>query len=106
MIQYGSERVTQLQILAFEPRIERRDEQWVDIELGLVLSPATPCPEEITQLTALVICTTNGTIIQIVPLDEGCDCEFQFTIDEKEQIQAYIEQEDVQKAILESAVPK
>ena len=42
MIQYESEEVTQLRFQAFLPRIERRDEQWVDIEITAVLSPDTP----------------------------------------------------------------
>jgi hypothetical protein len=105
LIQYGSDVVTQLRFEVFHPRIERRDEQWVDIELGLELSPMTPMPAGLTELTAFVICTVGGVIAQIVPLDEGCDCEFQFTADEKEQIRAFIERPDIQKAITNTASP-
>ncbi|QYR19027.1 hypothetical protein KZ483_13670 [Paenibacillus sp. sptzw28] len=105
MIQYGSDVVTQLRFEVFHPRIERRDDQWVDIELGLELSHLTPMPAGLTELTALVICTVDGVIAQIVPLDEGCDCEFQFTADEKEQIRAFIERPDIQKAITNTASP-
>ena len=105
MIQYDSEEVTQLQFQAFLPRIERRDDQWVDIELTLVLAPETPVPTEITDLTVLVICTLSGVIAQIVPLDEGCDCEFQFTMDEKAQIISYIESQEFQALIKAQSLP-
>ena len=99
MIQYSSDDAAQLNFLAFHPRIERRDEQWVDIELELVISPASQLPAEITNLTALVICTVDGVIAQIVPLDEGCDCEFQFTAEEKGQIREFVERPEIQRAI-------
>ncbi|WP_274650694.1 hypothetical protein [Paenibacillus humicola] len=99
VIQYGADHTTELSFTAFHPRIEQRDEQWVDIELRMELAEQTPVPEGLTDLTALVICTSGGVIAQIVPLDEGCDCEFQFTAGEKEQIRAYIEGPEVQAAI-------
>jgi len=105
MIQYGSDRVTQLKFTAFHPRIERRDDQWVDIEMKVELSPETPAPSELADLTVLVICTTDGVIAQIVPLDEGCDCEFQFTTDEKEQIRAFVERPEIQRAIANLSSP-
>jgi len=104
MIQYGSEQVTELKFEAFIPRLELRNSHWVDIDLKLVLSPNTPAPEETVDLTALVICTIDGIIAQMVPLDEGCDCEFQFTMDEKDQIKAYIESTEIQAAIAELAI--
>ncbi|BBH19923.1 hypothetical protein Back11_12680 [Paenibacillus baekrokdamisoli] len=106
MIQYESEEVTELQFQAFVPRIERRDEQWVDIELALVLAPHSSIPAGITDLSALVICTLSGVIAQIVPLDEGCDCEFQFTKDEKAQIISFIESAEIQTAIEAQSFPK
>ncbi|SFS62208.1 hypothetical protein [Paenibacillus sp. BC26] len=99
MIQYGSEQVTQLRFMTFIPRLELRDDQWVDIELRMIVDQATPVPDGLIDLTALVICTHSGVIAQIVPLDEGCDCEFQFTSDEKEQIRAYIESAEIQTQI-------
>ncbi|UVI27652.1 hypothetical protein [Paenibacillus spongiae] len=105
MIQYGSDRVYELKFNAYYPKLERRNDQWVDIDLKLVLSPDTPAPAETTDLTALVICTVHGVIAQIVPLDEGCDCEFQFTADEKAQITAYIESPMIQTAIAKLSLP-
>jgi len=104
MIQYGSEQVTELKFEAFIPRLELRNSHWVDIDLKLVLSPNTPAPEETVDLTALVICTIDGIIAQMVPLDEGCDCEFQFTTDEKNQIKAYIESPEIQTALAKLAI--
>lgn len=99
MIQYGSETVTQLKFRSFKPRMERRDGQWIDIELAVEVEAATPVPQDLAELTVLVICTHGGVIAQIVPLDEGTDCEFQFTSDEKEQIAAYVEHPEMQSAI-------
>ncbi|QHT61647.1 hypothetical protein GXP70_17840 [Paenibacillus lycopersici] len=99
MIQYGSDTVTQLKFNAFNPRMERRDGQWIDIELAVEVEDATPVPSGLTDLTVLVITTHGGAIAQIVPLDEGTDCEFQFTADEKEQIRAYMERDEIQAAI-------
>lgn len=99
MIKYGSERMTELKFTALRASMERRNEQLVDIELRFDLSEATPAPDDLIDFTALVICTTHGTIAQIVPQDLGCDCEYQFTVSEKEQITAYIEREDVLREI-------
>lgn len=99
MIQYGSDTVTELKFIAFKSTIERRDEQWVDIELLPELWPGTPVPEGINELSVCVICTAAGQIAQIVPYDEGIDCEFQFTVSEKEQISAYILSDEIQARI-------
>lgn len=99
MIQYGSETMTELKFLSFVPRMERRDAQWIDIEMAIRVHADTPIPAEIVDLTVLVIVTHGGVIAQIVPLDEGTDCEFQFTTDEKVQIRAFVERADIQSAI-------
>lgn len=99
MIKYGSDRITELKFKDFYPRIERRDHQWVDIVLRPELSEQTTLPDDLIDFTALVICTTNGTVVQILPQDEDCDCEYQFTFSEKEQIRAFVERDDIQAAI-------
>lgn len=105
MIQYGSDTITQLRFLSFKPQIERRDNQWVDIVLRAEVAEETPVPEGLVDLSIYVICTLNGgAIAQIVPLDEDCDCEFQFTVDEKEQISAYIGSEEIQAQIAKLAL--
>ncbi|ALS27987.1 hypothetical protein IJ21_25910 [Paenibacillus sp. 32O-W] len=101
MIRYGQDTAEELRFTAFYPRIERRNEHWVDIELRFELSPQTPAPADAADLTALVICTPDGEIFQIVPQEEGCDSEFQFTVAEKEQIAAFIARPDIQAAIAE-----
>ncbi|MFC4777729.1 hypothetical protein ACFO9Q_13105 [Paenibacillus sp. GCM10023252] len=99
MIKYGLDRMTELRFEQFYPRLELRDGQWVDMELAFQLSEGTPAPDDLIDLTALVICTTDGVIAQIVPQDEGTDCEYQFTVSEKEQITAYVNSEEVQLLI-------
>lgn len=105
MIKYGLDTVTELKFLSFEPSIERRDSQWVDVILRPVLAESTPVPDDMIDFTILVICTLDGTIVQMVPQDEDCDCEYNFTVGEKEQIAAYIEQESVQSAIANLTAP-
>jgi len=99
MIKYGDERSRELRFAAYVPRAEKRDEHWVDVELRFTTEEATPIPDDLIDLTALAVCTTAGDPIQIVPLDAGCDCEYQFTFFEKEQLAAYIRSEEVQQAI-------
>lgn len=105
MIKYGLDRITELKFRSFQPVIERRDEQWVDITLHFELAPETDAPEDLIDFTALVICTTDGTIVQMVPHDEGCDCEYQFTVSEKEQIAAFIMQPHIQAEIQKLSSP-
>lgn len=105
MIQYGSDTITELVFTAFHPHIEARDGQWIDIELDVQLSADTPLPAGLTSLTALVICARNGIIAEIAPLDEGCDCEFQFTAGEKAQIADYIGKPEMKEAIANLSSP-
>ncbi|WP_028610692.1 hypothetical protein [Paenibacillus harenae] len=106
MIKYGLDRVTELRFQAFQPVIERRDEQWIDIMLRFELAPGAEVPEDLIDFTALVICATDGTIVQMVPQDEGCDCEYQFTVGEKEQIASYINQPAIQTEIRKLSSPQ
>ncbi|WP_270171309.1 hypothetical protein [Paenibacillus sp. SYP-B4298] len=101
MIKYGSDTITQLRFASFTPRLERRDEQWIDVELRFELEAGLQgaAPDDLIDLTIMVICTHGGQIAQIVPLDEGCDCEYQFTADEKQQIADYILDNDIQERI-------
>ncbi|GGF90058.1 hypothetical protein [Paenibacillus abyssi] len=105
MIKYGSDRVTELQFADFRPRFERRDNQWIDIELrfGLTDESLEDAPQDLIDLTIYVICTSGGQIAQIIPQDEGCDCEYQFTAGEKAQIEAFINRPDVQAQIEKTA---
>jgi hypothetical protein len=105
MIQYGSDVITELKFVSFQPTLERRDNQWVDIELMPEVWKGTPVPDGIQELSIYVVCTLGGQIAQIVPYDEGCDCEFQFTVSEKEQISAYILSEDIQARIRNLSSP-
>jgi hypothetical protein len=105
MIKYGLDRITELKFRSFQPTIEQRNEQWVDINLRFELTPETEVPEDLIDFTALVICTIDGTIAQMVPHDEGCDCEYQFTVSEKEQITAFIMQPQIQAEIQKLSTP-
>ncbi|WP_248925658.1 hypothetical protein [Paenibacillus hamazuiensis] len=93
MLKYGSPETGELRFKAFRSRVERRDEQWIDVELRFELEEGSALPDDVTDLTALVICTKKGDVFQVVPQDEGMDCEYQFTPSEKEQIIRYVEQE-------------
>lgn len=91
MIQFGSLDYAELRFQQLRAAIELRDSQWIDVELYFELEPGSKLPEGLTELSALLICTYAGDIAQIVPQDEGRDCEFQFTSDEKAQLVSYYE---------------
>lgn len=104
MIKYGSEQVSHLRFASFDARLERRNEQWIDVVLRFELAVGSDeTPADLIDLTALVICTHQGQIAQIVPQDEEIDCEYQFTSDEKAQIVAYIESPTMQSRIRQTA---
>lgn len=106
MIKYGSDRITELRFISFEPHMERRDDQWVDIVLRPTLDEHTPVPSDLIQFTVYVICTLDGTIVQMIPQDEDCDCEYQLTFSEKEQVRAFIEQPSIQETISNLTPPQ
>jgi len=99
MIKYGSERITELRFERLDARLELRNEQWIDIDIRLAVAEETPVPDDLIELTALVITNTAGQIAQIVPQDEGCDCDYQFTAEEKEQLAAYVRSAAMQQRI-------
>lgn len=100
MIKYGLDTVQHLQFLQFIPRIELRpDGQWIDVELRFTVAEATALPEDVADLTILAICTSGGQLAQIVPQDEGIDCEYHFTPLEKEQIERYIHSAGLQQQL-------
>lgn len=94
MIRYGDPVVEELRFTQLKAIVEPRDDgQWVDVEISFGLGEGCRVPEGIEDLTALLICTRAGDIVQIVPQDEGRDCEFQFTEEEKQQLRRFYEQE-------------
>jgi hypothetical protein len=103
MIRYGDETWRELTFSAFYPRVERRDSQWIDVELRVEAAAETPLPDDLIDFSILVICTHSGFPVQIVPMDEGCDCEYQLTQGEKEQVEAYLQGEPVLQLIREAA---
>lgn len=93
MIRYGDADAQELRFIRPRAHAERRDEQWIDVEVRFDLEPGTRLPDEISELTGWIICTAAGDIVQIVPQDEGRDIEFQFTEQEKEQLRTFYERE-------------
>ncbi|MBW5448142.1 hypothetical protein GE107_18960 [Cohnella sp. CFH 77786] len=103
MIRYGDETWTELTFTAFYPRMERRDNQWIDVELRVDTAESTPLPEDLVDFSILAVCTHRGYPMQIEPQDEGCDCEYQLTESEKRQIEDYIASGPVRAMILKAA---
>jgi hypothetical protein len=68
--------------------IERRG-QWIDIFIALQMDEGETLPEGLDFPSLLIICSSQGEIVQIVLHDEGCDSEFQFTFTEKEKIERF-----------------
>ncbi|MDQ1909181.1 hypothetical protein RAC89_01545 [Paenibacillus sp. GD4] len=92
MIRYGDPVVEELIFERLKARVEPRDEQWVDVEISFALADGKQ-PEDVEDLSALIICTRRGDVVQIVPQDEGRDCEFQFTEGEKEQLRRFFDEQ-------------
>lgn len=91
MIQFGSLNYAELKFEQIKATIELRDAQWIDVSLRFKLKQGSVLPADMTELSALIICTYSGAVAQIVPQDEERDCEFQFTDEEKEQLLAFYE---------------
>jgi hypothetical protein len=89
MMKYGAEHVEhrfRLSYNASEPR-----GQWRDIYLNIHMENGQALPEDLLDPSVLVITNQEGHIVQVVLQDEGCDCEFQFTLSEKAQVESFVE---------------
>jgi len=104
VIKYGLEKQEELKFIAFDIHIEKRDKQWVDINLVPIVIEGAPLPTDLIDFNILVICSHEGIIAQMVPQDVGCDCEYQLTFSEKEQVRQYIESEVIQKLIAQAVI--
>ncbi len=104
MIRYGDEQWTELRFAKFDYKADRRDTQWVDVELKVETSEETPLPTDVIDFSILAVCTHSGHPIQLVAMEEGCDSEYQLTESEKEQIEAFVRSTEVQEAIREAVV--
>lgn len=104
MIRYGNEQWTELQFVKFDYAAERRDSQWVDVELKVETSEQTPLPTDVIDFSIMAICTHRGDPIQLAAMEEGCDSEYQLTEGEKEQIAAFVREPDVQAAIRRAVI--
>ncbi|RED60267.1 hypothetical protein [Cohnella lupini] len=103
MIRYGDELWTELKFKGFSYEAVRRDDQWVDVTLKAETEEDTPLPLDLIDFSIMAICTHNGHPIQLVTLDEDCDCEYQLTEWEIDQINAFIRTDKVQAAIISAA---
>lgn len=106
VIKYGLDIVEELKFASFDINVERRNEMWIDIILKPKLLLGSELPGDLIDFDILVITSHEGVIAQIVPQDVGCDCEYQFTMAEKEQIKQYIQSEEVQAFIQNCANKK
>lgn len=102
MIKYGLDKIQELKFITLDIHIEKRDEQWVDINLVPIVMEGTPLPSDLIDFNILVICTHEGFIAQMVPQDVGCDCEYQLTFSEKEQVRQYVETAQIQSLIAQA----
>ncbi|MDR6882357.1 hypothetical protein [Bacillus sp. 3255] len=90
MMKYGDEHAEHRFTLSFAERESRG--QWLDIFLDIHKEADEMFPEDLVDPSVLVICNSQGDIVQIVLHDEGCDCEFQFTYAEKAQIEKFVQE--------------
>ncbi|NEW06557.1 hypothetical protein GK047_11090 [Paenibacillus sp. SYP-B3998] len=90
MMKYGAEHVEHRFTLSYKESEPRG--QWQDIYLAIQMESGQSLPEDLLDPSVLVITNKAGEIVQIVLQDEGCDCEFQFTLSEKAQVESFVEQ--------------
>jgi hypothetical protein len=102
MLRYGDEMWTELKFTAFQYSAEKRDKQWVDVELIAEVAEETPVPTDVIELSFVAVCTHEGHPIQLIVLEEGIDSEYQLTMFEKEQLESFVRTDEVQKAIREA----
>lgn len=99
MIKYGATDYADVKFCRFYPHVEIRDEQWIDIVLKFDLEEGTTIPEDWPDPSILVVCNHRGGIAHIVPQEEGCDSEYQFSEMEKEQIRRYVIDHEIYKRV-------
>lgn len=84
----------------FEMRLIEVEERgsWLDLYYKVKASAGT-LPDDLTDPEIKVICNRKGILAEAVLLDVGCDSEYQFTVNEKEQIRrtAYQDVENWQR---------
>jgi hypothetical protein len=89
MVKYGGTPCFEARFTAFKPEVESNG-SWYTVDLELTFEPGTRLPGDLRDPSARVICAGDGTVIEYVVLEEGCDSEYQFTESEKAQISGYI----------------
>lgn len=85
MLQMGAGYINELKFTGFKVIEERRD-PWIDLNVSLGLPDGTELPEGAEEISGLVICNKDRYVVQTLLLVDGCDSEYQFTPQEKEQI--------------------
>jgi hypothetical protein len=88
MMKYGAETPIEHKFTLSYVDMDKRP-SWIDVQLALKPLTADGLPPDLQDPTILVICNYAGELIQIVLQNEGCDCDYQLTYTEKEQIEHY-----------------
>lgn len=103
MIRYADEKWDELVFEKIAAEVERRDDQWIDVTLRVETAASTPLPDDVIDLSILIVCTHDGHPLQAVVLEEGCDSEYQLTESEKEQLFAYVRKPEMHDRIRQAA---
>lgn len=91
MYKFNAQLMFEAEIRPYRPYVERRG---AFLDIYMQLDPGDQSwPEDLTEPGALVICDEAGVPIEYVVQSEGCDCEYRFTEDEKEQLRNYMKAE-------------
>jgi len=100
MIKYDGSHYKELKFASIRADADLRDGQWIDVYFDFVASVPQDLPVELRQPSGWLICSSEGEVVQFVVLDEGCDSEYLFTEDEKNQVLEYIRQNHVLKSFI------
>jgi hypothetical protein len=73
---------------------------WYNVYLAFEIENIEILPNGLNEPSALIVFDQEGEMQEIIAHDEGVDCEYKFTDQEKEQISAYLQHINVQQFIV------
>ncbi|WNB92995.1 hypothetical protein [Bacillus sp. NEB1478] len=73
---------------------------WYNVYLSFDITNIEILPEGISEPSALIVFDKDGEMQEIIAHDEGVDCEYKFTDQEKDQIVAFLQKINVNQYIV------
>jgi hypothetical protein len=64
---------------------------WLNVYISFEIENIEILPDGLNEPSALAVFDNDGELQEIIAQDEGVDCEYKFTVKEKEQISEYLQ---------------